>query len=123
MIVTGTLMKNTDPHQKCSSSQPPVIGPAATAMPLTALQMPIALARSVGSRNTLVRIASVAGKMKAAPTPISARPTISDPAEPTEPAYAEVAPNSTRPTISDRLRPNRSPSPPAASRRPVNTSR
>ena len=69
-------MKNTEPHQKCSSSQPPVIGPAATATPLTALQMPIALARSPGSRNMLVMIASVAGKISAAPTPISARPTI-----------------------------------------------
>ena len=93
MIVIGTLMKNTDPHQKFSSSQPPVIGPAATAMPLTALQMPIALARSPGSVNTLVRIASVAGKISAAPMPISARPTISASADPTDPANADVAPN------------------------------
>ena len=27
---TGTLTMNTDPHQKCSSSQPPVTGPSAT---------------------------------------------------------------------------------------------
>ena len=70
-ITTGTLTKKIEPHQKCSSSQPPLTGPAATAMPVTALQMPIALARSLGSRNTFVMIASVAGKMSAAPIPIS----------------------------------------------------
>ena len=123
MIVTGTLTKNTDPHQKFSSSQPPVIGPAATAMPLTALQIPIALARSPGSVNTLVRIASVAGKISAAPMPISARPTISDSADPTDPANADVAPNTTSPAISVRLRPYLSPIPPAANSRPVNTRR
>ena len=32
-ITTGTFTKKTEPHQKCSSSQPPLIGPAATAMP------------------------------------------------------------------------------------------
>ena len=47
-------------------------GRPATAMPLTALQMPIAFARSIGSVNVLVRIASVAGKMSAAPTPMRA---------------------------------------------------
>ena len=85
-MVTGTLTKNTEPHQKCSNSQPPVIGPAATAMPATALQIPIAFARSPGSRNTLVRMAKVEGKISAAPTPIIARPTMSDDAEPTDPA-------------------------------------
>jgi hypothetical protein len=92
-------------------------------MPATALQIPIALARSPGSRNTLVRIARVAGKISAAPIPISARPTISDSADPTEPANAEVAPNTTSPRIRMRLRPYLSPSPPAASNSPVNTRR
>ena len=85
-IAIGTLTKNTEPHQKCSSSQPPVIGPAATAIPATALQMPIAFARSLGSRNMLVMIASVAGKISAAPMPIRARPTISVSAESAAPA-------------------------------------
>ena len=120
---TGTFTKNTEPHQKCSSSQPPVIGPAATAMPLTALQMPIALARSLGSRNTLVMIARVAGKISAAPMPMSARPAMRPSGESVAPAKADVAPNATRPTISARLRPNLSPRPPAARRRPVNTRR
>ncbi len=120
---TGTFTNRTEPHQACSSSQPPMIGPAATATPLTALQIPIALARSPGSVKVLVRIASVAGKISAAPTPISARPAMSISALPASPANADVAPNTTRPTMSARLRPYRSPSPPAASSRPVNTRR
>jgi hypothetical protein len=63
------LMQKTDPHQKFSSSQPLVMGPAATAMPLTALHTPMAAARSRVSRKTLVRIARVAGKISAAPRP------------------------------------------------------
>ena len=31
--MNGTLTRNTEPHQKCSSSQPPVIGPMAHAEP------------------------------------------------------------------------------------------
>ena len=63
-----------------------MIGPAATPIPLTALQMPIALARSRGSGKTFVMIASVAGKIAAAPTPISARARIRPSGESTEPA-------------------------------------
>ena len=92
-------------------------------MPLTALHTPIALARSVGSVKTLVMMARVAGKIMAAPMPISARPAMRVLAESTDPAYAEVAPNTTRPAISIRLRPYLSPSPPAARSSPVKTSR
>src|ERR1017187_8545899 len=35
---TGTLIKNTEPHQKCASSSPPTIGPSATPAPLVADQ-------------------------------------------------------------------------------------
>ena len=73
----GTLTRSTEPHQKCSSSQPPVTGPRATLRPLVADQMPIALARSIGSGKTLTRIASVAGKISAAPMPIAPRAAIS----------------------------------------------
>ena len=44
--ITGTLMNRTDPHQKCSSSQPPVTGPRATAAPAVAAHTAIAAARS-----------------------------------------------------------------------------
>ena len=68
-------------------------------MPLTALQMPIALARSRLSVNTLVMIASVAGKIAAAPMPISARAPISAPGGPPIRRTPRSRPNSARPTI------------------------
>ncbi len=61
MRTTGTLTRNTELQVKCRSSAPPVTGPIATARPDTADQMPIAVARSRGLVNTLLRIASVAG--------------------------------------------------------------
>lgn len=70
-MTIGTLMRNTEPHQKCSSKKPPVTGPNATAAPDTADHTPIDFARSTGSRNTSMRIASVLGKTSAAPIPIN----------------------------------------------------
>ena len=62
MTTTGTLTRRTPSDQeKCRSSAPPDTGPIATARPDTADQMPIAVARSRGLVNTLLRIASVAG--------------------------------------------------------------
>ena len=78
-ITIGTLTRKIDPYQKCSSSAPPTIGPNATAMPDVAPQIPSAFCRSDGSGKTLVRMARLAGKMKAAATPISARAAISEP--------------------------------------------
>ena len=121
-ITMGTLTRNTEPHQKCSSSQPPVTGPRATARPLMAAQMPMAAARSFGARNTLTRMARVAGKMRAAPMPIRARQAMSWPGSPDQAAPAEKPAKSTSPTIRAPLRPQRSPRLPAASKRPANTS-
>ena len=50
-------------------------------MPDVAPQMPSAFCRSDGSAKTLVRMARLAGKMKAAATPMSARVAISVPVE------------------------------------------
>ena len=77
----GRLTRKIDPYQKCSSSAPPTTGPKATAMPDTAPQMPSAFCRSDGSSKTVVRMARLAGKMKAAATPISALDPISVPVE------------------------------------------
>ena len=52
----GTFTRSTEPQKKCSSRKPPVTGPSATDKPLVAAQMPIALGRSFGSRNTLTTI-------------------------------------------------------------------
>ena len=70
---TGTLTMNTEPHEKCSSSQPPEIGPAATPTPTIAAHSPIAFARFTGSVKMLVISDRVVGKITAAPMPIAAR--------------------------------------------------
>ena len=57
-ITIGTLIRKTEPHQKCSSSAPPTIGPIATARPTAPAQTPIAWPRSRGSK-TLEMIDSV----------------------------------------------------------------
>src|SRR2546427_5206494 len=74
--INGTLMRNTEPHQKRARSRPPAIGPKAPAAPVTLAQMAIALGRSCGGK-TLMRIDSVDGMMRAAPAPIRARQAIS----------------------------------------------
>ncbi|CAB4931709.1 unannotated protein [freshwater metagenome] len=86
-----------EPHQKCSRSNPPTIGPIATATPTIAVQMPIAAARSFGSVNTLTMIASVAGKISAAPMPINARAPMSWPDVVARAANAEVMAKTTSP--------------------------
>ena len=74
--MTGTLIRKTEPHQKWVSSRPPRTGPIATPMPTAEVQMPIALARSCGSK-TLAMIDSVCGITAAPPRPIAARAAIS----------------------------------------------
>ena len=51
--ITGTLTRNTEPQKKCSSRYPPVTGPSATARPLVAAQIEMAIARWRASVNTL----------------------------------------------------------------------
>ena len=115
----GTLTRKIDPYQKCSSSAPPTIGPKATAIPDVAPQIPSAFCRSDGSGKTLVRMARLAGKMKAAATPMSARVVISAPVVCDQAAAAEKRPKKTSPTCMVPLRPRRSPMPPPARSRPA----
>ncbi len=118
---TGTLTRNTDPHQKCCSSQPPAMGPTAMPMPETPAQMPMALARSLGSVKVLVRIERVAGMMMAPPTPMSDRVAMSCDAEPAKADNTEPVPKIMSPMLSAFLRPKRSPRLPAVSSSPANT--
>jgi len=120
-MTTGTLTRKTEPHQKCSSSQPPVTGPMATPRPETPAQMPMALARSAGSVKTLVRIDRVAGMISAPPIPMNARAPMSALAEPLKAARTEPLPKMASPTARARRRPNLSPRAPAVSRRLANT--
>ena len=76
---TGTLIRNTDPHQKWASSRPPTIGPSASPAPLVPDQNPSARWRSPASANMFVMIDSVEGMISAAPTPMPARAAISMP--------------------------------------------
>src|SRR5271156_1974964 len=96
----GKLTKKIEPQEKCSSTQPPDIGPAATPTPTMAAQRPIALARRIGSVKMLVINPKVVGKITAAPTPIAARAAIRSPAESTCAATAEVIANTSNPELS-----------------------
>ncbi len=101
----GMLTMKIEPHQKCSSSQPPLIGPTATPTPTMAAHRPIALARGTGSVKMLVISPRVVGKITAAPTPMAARAAISVSAEFTCAATAEVRANSASPEMSQPRRP------------------
>jgi hypothetical protein len=118
---TGTLTRNTEPQEKCSSSQPPVIGPAATPTPTIAAHSPIAFARFTGSVKMLVINDRVVGKMTAAPTPMAARAAISASAELTCAATADVIAKRARPALSQPRRPKRSDRLPADSISPAMT--
>ena len=118
----GRLTRNRLCQLKCSSSQPPVMGPTAMPTPDTAAQMAIALGRSCAGK-MLVRIDSVVGMIPAAPRPISAREAISVAELSESVAASEPAPKTSRPVTSARRRPKRSPRLPAVSSRPANTSR
>ena len=95
----GMLTRKMAPHQKCSSSQPPLIGPTATPTPTIAAQRPIALARSTGSMKMLVISPRVVGKITAAPTPMAARAAMSPSAEFTCAATPEVIANRASPRL------------------------
>ncbi|CAM5248860.1 hypothetical protein SMICM304S_04582 [Streptomyces microflavus] len=77
---TGTFTRKIEPHQKCSRSSPPVIGPIAMPRPTPPAQMPMALGCSSRSK-TFIRTARVAGITKAAPKPIRARQVMSSPGD------------------------------------------
>ena len=75
---TGTLIQKIHSHERASVRTPPSRTPAAAPKPPTAPQAPRAMFRSRPSWNVVVRIASAAGEMVAAPRPCSARAPISD---------------------------------------------
>src|ERR1019366_1648066 len=110
------LIRNTDPHQKCGSSQPPAVGPTTMPSPDTPAQTPMALPRSPAGK-TLVRIDRVAGMMMQPPIPARARAAISMVADPENADANEPRQNTTRPTFNAPFRPNLSPMLPVVSRR------
>jgi hypothetical protein len=119
--ITGTLTRKTEPHEKCSSSRPPPVGPTATPIPKTPAQMPMAFACSSRGK-TFMRIESVAGMMSAPPMPITAREAVSISLVVDSAAATDEAPKMSRPMLSARLRPKRSPRLPMVSSSPAKTS-
>ncbi len=91
--ISGMLTRKTEPHQKCSSRKPPSSGPTAAPTAATALQMPMASARSRRSGKTCRRMDSVAGMIMAPPTPSSARAAMSTAPLSARAAMPEASPN------------------------------
>src|ERR1700733_14016560 len=108
IAATGTFTKKIEPQEKCSSSQPPAIGPAATPTPTIAAQTPIALARRTGSVKMFVIRPRVVGKITAAPPPTGAGAAIKESAEFPCAATIDVIANAASPPLSQPRRPYRS---------------
>ena len=77
---TGTLIRNTDPHQKWSSRAPPTSGPMGKLRKMVEAMTAVARCRSSGANSTGM-MASASGMIAAAPRPSTARAAISSPAE------------------------------------------
>ena len=119
--VTGTLIKNTDPHQKCCSSAPPTTGPSAAPAENIAAQIPTAMLRSRGVGNRLRINASVAGANVAPATPRSARAPISISAVEAYAVATDMAPKAVAPQSNTFWWPMRSPRLPIVTSRPAST--
>ena len=119
---TGTLMRKTEPHQKCSSSAPPMTGPAAAPSRATDAHTPMAVLSSFGSRKVWRTSARVAGIIVAAPSPSRARAATNAQALGAKAAAREARPKMTRPTVNIRRWPILSPRVPVPRRKPASTS-
>ena len=104
----GTLTQKIHDQSIPCTITPPMIGPRATAIPVTALNMPIAVPRFSGGK-AAVSSASASGRMKAAPAPCTARAAIRKPTSGLSAHAADATENSPRPNANRRFRPNRSP--------------
>ena len=92
----GTFTQKIHCHSIPCTIAPLTIGPSATAIPVTALNMPIAVPRFSGG-NAAVSSASASGRMNAAPAPWTARAAISMPTLELSAHAAEAAENSAEP--------------------------
>ena len=108
MMPTGMLMKNDQRHDRFVVSQPPSSGPIAAMPPMTAPQMPNAMARS-RPRKLVLRIDWVAGRIIAPPTPWSSRAPMSIVPLVDAPAMTDAIRKMTRPTRYITRRPRWSP--------------
>jgi hypothetical protein len=120
--ITGTLMRNTEPHQNVVSSQPPTIGPSGYEAMAELATIANARCRSASSKST-GRTERLNGSTNAAASPSKARAAMSCWAEDAYAQASEPSPKRVRPASSSRLRPKRSPSSPAGSIAAPRTSR
>jgi hypothetical protein len=111
---TGTLMKKIQFQLACSVNRPPTSGPIASARADTPAQIPIAAPRCSGGK-VAVMIESVAGFIKAAPTPWTIRAPISTSPLPAMPQARDEIVKIARPTTKMKRRPSRSASLPPVS--------
>ena len=117
--MTGTFTRNTDPHQKCSSSSPPTTGPSAMPLAAAADQTAIARVRSLGSAKML-RISDRVDGISVEPAmPSSRRAAMSTSAVGANAASTEATPNAVEPISSSFLRPTRSATLPMVTSRPA----
>ena len=115
MITTGTtLTRNTQRHEATVTSAPPPSGPITVAIPVHAVHVPIAIARSCSANVSMIS-ASVLGTSSAPATPWIARAAISTPLVGAAAHSSEQTPNAPVPIANTRRRPNRSPSEPPTS--------
>ena len=117
--ITGTLIRNTLPHQKCSSRAPPTTGPSAMPLAAAADQIAIARVRSAGSVKMFRMSESVDGISVEPATPSSSRATMSISGLGANAAATEAMPNAVAPISSSRLRPTRSAMLPMVMSRPA----
>ena len=121
MMPSGMLMKNDQRQDRLVVSQPPSSGPMAATPPMTAPQMPNAMARS-RPRKLVFRIDCVAGRIMAPPTPWSRRAAMSWVPSWAAPAMTDATMKITRPPRYISRRPRWSPSRPRVMRSAANTS-
>src|SRR5208282_717783 len=101
---TGKVIRNTEPHQKCSSSQPDVGGPSKAIAPPIPDHSAIALVRAVPDHSAVIS-ASVVGKAMPAATPPSKRAATSRSALGAKAASRQAGTDSSMPSRSIILRP------------------
>ena len=118
---TGPMAMKMLAQLKCSSSQPPTIGPSAIATPALAPHRPMARARSALPVNTLEISDSVAGNVIAAPSPMTALAAMSPEGVEVKAPAMLALPNTASPASSIPLRPRRSDRLPNVSSRAAKT--
>ena len=121
MTMNGTLIRKTEPHQKCSTRKPLSTGPSAIPLMVALVQTATAVRRCFSSWNMLRISASVEGISVAPATPWTARAVISSAALCEYAAPSDARLNARAPASSSRRRPIRSPSDPMVMSSPAST--